>query len=71
VVYQMLMCLERPSAQPSRDANQRCATSTIEAATAGLLDADLLGRLRPGALLVNAARGPILDTRARSITRSG
>jgi phosphoglycerate dehydrogenase-like enzyme len=33
-------------------------------ATAGILDADLLGRLRPGALLVNAARGPILDTDA-------
>jgi phosphoglycerate dehydrogenase-like enzyme len=32
--------------------------------TIGLLDADLLARLRPGALLVNAARGPILDTRA-------
>jgi phosphoglycerate dehydrogenase-like enzyme len=32
--------------------------------TAGLLDGDLLARLRPGALLVNAARGPILDTRA-------
>ena len=36
----------------------------LTAATAGLLDADLLGRLRPGALLVNAARGPILDTAA-------
>jgi phosphoglycerate dehydrogenase-like enzyme len=33
-------------------------------ATTGLLDADLLARLRPGALLVNAARGPILDTGA-------
>ncbi len=33
-------------------------------ATTRLLDADLLGRLRPGALLVNAARGPILDTAA-------
>jgi phosphoglycerate dehydrogenase-like enzyme len=32
--------------------------------TTGLLDADLLARLRPGALLVNAARGPILDMRA-------
>jgi phosphoglycerate dehydrogenase-like enzyme len=32
--------------------------------TTGLLDADLLARLRPGALLVNAARGPVLDTRA-------
>ncbi len=32
--------------------------------TTGLLDADMLDRLRPGALLVNAARGPILDTRA-------
>ena len=33
-------------------------------ATTGLLDADALARLRPGALLVNAARGPILDTDA-------
>jgi phosphoglycerate dehydrogenase-like enzyme len=33
-------------------------------ATTGLLDRDLLARLRPGALLVNAARGPIVDTEA-------
>jgi phosphoglycerate dehydrogenase-like enzyme len=33
-------------------------------ATTGLLDGDLLGRLRPDALLVNAARGPIVDTNA-------
>lgn len=33
-------------------------------ATEGLLDRELLGRLRAGALLVNAARGPILDTDA-------
>jgi phosphoglycerate dehydrogenase-like enzyme len=32
--------------------------------TTGLLDAPMLGRLRPGALLVNAARGPIVDTEA-------
>jgi phosphoglycerate dehydrogenase-like enzyme len=32
--------------------------------TMGLLDAELLERLRPGALLVNAARGPIVDTGA-------
>jgi phosphoglycerate dehydrogenase-like enzyme len=32
--------------------------------TTGLLDARLLGRMRPGALLVNAARGQILDTAA-------
>ncbi len=32
--------------------------------TDGLLDAELLGLLRPGALLVNAARGPIVDTSA-------
>jgi phosphoglycerate dehydrogenase-like enzyme len=30
-------------------------------ATAGLLDRELLGRLRAGALLVNAARGPIVE----------
>jgi phosphoglycerate dehydrogenase-like enzyme len=33
-------------------------------ATEGLLDRKLLGRMRPGALLVNAARGPIVDTDA-------
>ncbi len=33
-------------------------------ATTGLLGADLLARMRPGALLVNAARGPIVDTAA-------
>jgi phosphoglycerate dehydrogenase-like enzyme len=33
-------------------------------ATTGLLDRRMLGRLRPGALLVNAARGPIVDTDA-------
>jgi phosphoglycerate dehydrogenase-like enzyme len=33
-------------------------------ATTGLLDADLLARLRPGALLVNAARGRILESQA-------
>jgi phosphoglycerate dehydrogenase-like enzyme len=32
--------------------------------TTGLLNAELLRRLRPGALLVNAARGPIVDTDA-------
>ncbi len=33
-------------------------------ATTGLLDADMLARMRSGALLVNAARGPIVDTAA-------
>jgi phosphoglycerate dehydrogenase-like enzyme len=33
-------------------------------ATRGLLDAEALGRMRAGALLVNAARGPIVDTAA-------
>jgi phosphoglycerate dehydrogenase-like enzyme len=33
-------------------------------ATRGLLDGELLGRMRPDALLVNAARGPIVDTGA-------
>jgi phosphoglycerate dehydrogenase-like enzyme len=36
----------------------------LTSATRGLLDARLLGCLRPGALLVNAARGPIVDTPA-------
>ena len=33
-------------------------------ATEGLLDREMLGRMREGALLVNAARGPIVDTEA-------
>jgi phosphoglycerate dehydrogenase-like enzyme len=33
-------------------------------ATAGLLNRDMLERMRPGALLVNAARGSIVDTEA-------
>jgi phosphoglycerate dehydrogenase-like enzyme len=33
-------------------------------ATRGLLDRDLLAYMRPGALLVNAARGPIVDSEA-------
>lgn len=36
----------------------------LTSATTGLLDGDLLGCLRPDALLVNAARGPIVDTDA-------
>jgi phosphoglycerate dehydrogenase-like enzyme len=32
--------------------------------TRGLLDADLLGRMKSGALLINAARGPVVDTDA-------
>jgi phosphoglycerate dehydrogenase-like enzyme len=32
--------------------------------TSGILDAEMLSRLRTGALLVNAARGPVLDTDA-------
>ena len=33
-------------------------------ATRGLVDADFLARMRHGALLVNAARGPVVDTAA-------
>jgi phosphoglycerate dehydrogenase-like enzyme len=36
----------------------------LTAATEGLLDRKMLGCMREGALLVNAARGPIIDTEA-------
>jgi phosphoglycerate dehydrogenase-like enzyme len=32
--------------------------------TRGLVDADMLARMKPGTLLINAARGPIVDTGA-------
>jgi phosphoglycerate dehydrogenase-like enzyme len=36
----------------------------LTAATRGLVDAEFLGRMRDGALLVNASRGPVADTDA-------
>jgi phosphoglycerate dehydrogenase-like enzyme len=36
----------------------------LTAATTGMVDADFLARMHDGALLVNAARGPIVDTEA-------
>jgi phosphoglycerate dehydrogenase-like enzyme len=51
-----------PSLLPNADVVVVLLPLTPE--TTGLLDAETLDALRPGALLVNAARGPILDTDA-------
>jgi D-3-phosphoglycerate dehydrogenase/(S)-sulfolactate dehydrogenase len=44
----------------------------LESSTRGLFDASMLGRMRPGALLVNVSRGEIVDeTALASALRSG
>ena len=61
----------RPGVHPVQELRSLLAAADVvvvllplTAETTGLLDADALGCLRPGALLVNAARGPIVDTAA-------
>lgn len=39
-------------------------STPLTEATKGLVGADFLGRMRDGALLVNVARGPVVDTKA-------
>jgi phosphoglycerate dehydrogenase-like enzyme len=62
---------EREGVHPVRELGSLLALAEIVVvllpltpATTGLLDRDMLARLRPGALLVNAARGPIVDSDA-------
>jgi len=51
---------ELPDLLPSADVVVLIVPLTDE--TCGMVDADFLGRMRDGALLVNAARGPVVDT---------
>src|SRR3954447_26514382 len=46
------------------DADAVVVLVPLTEATRGLVDADALARLKPGALLINAARGPVVDTDA-------
>ncbi|MFI0808275.1 2-hydroxyacid dehydrogenase [Streptomyces echinatus] len=47
---------------PDADVVILCTPLTED--TRGLVDADFLGRMKDGALLVNVARGPVVDTKA-------
>ncbi|MGN6251255.1 MAG: 2-hydroxyacid dehydrogenase [Marmoricola sp.] len=53
---------ELPALLPAADVVVLILPGTPE--TRGLFDADLLGRMKDGALLVNVARGPVVDTDA-------
>ena len=53
---------ELPDLLPSADVVVLIVPLTDQ--TRGMVDADFLGRMRDGALLVNAARGPVVDTPA-------
>jgi phosphoglycerate dehydrogenase-like enzyme len=53
---------ELPALLP--DADVVVVVVPLTPATRGLIDAAFLGRMRDGALLVNAARGPVADTAA-------
>lgn len=53
---------ELPSLLPQADVVVLLVPMTTQ--TRGLVDADFLARMKDGALLVNAARGPVVDTAA-------
>ncbi|OLZ64934.1 dihydrofolate reductase [Streptomyces sp. IMTB 2501] len=53
---------ELPSLLP--DADVVILSTPLTEATRGLVDAEFLGRMKDGALLVNVARGPVVDTKA-------
>ncbi len=53
---------ELPSLLPEADVV--VLSTPLTEATRGLADADFLGRMKDGALLVNVARGPVVDTKA-------
>jgi phosphoglycerate dehydrogenase-like enzyme len=46
------------------DADVVVLSMPLTAATRGLVNADFLARMKDGALLVNVARGPVVDTKA-------
>ena len=50
-----------------RDSDVVCVLTTLNASTEGLLSADRLRLLKPGAVLVNTARGAIIDEPALAV----
>ena len=60
---------ELPALLPEADVVVLIVPLTAE--TRGMVDADFLARMRDGALLVNAARGPVVDTAALTDALAG
>lgn len=63
-VRQVSIDLERSPADAAARADVLSVHLALDTDTKGLVDADVLGRLKPGAIFINTARGEVIDHQA-------